>query len=152
MTRIFYLLFQEYSRLIFKNNFTVSTYDGFRKLKYILKTTKVHFCYYIRIEDSFLSKPHLLCTNNPLAESKKNAGWWRKRLRIGKKGRVSVQGVKSLGGHFAYLCREFDSYEVKKYYYFSIRKGKYFYIFNHFYSEKSSKRAKKLKSTRPEIY
>ena len=28
--------------------------------------------------------------------------------------RVSVQGVKSLGGHFACLCREFDFYEVKK--------------------------------------
>ena len=29
-------------------------------------------------------------------------------------GRVSVQGVESLGGHFATLCREFDYYEVKK--------------------------------------
>ena len=28
--------------------------------------------------------------------------------------RVSVQGVKSLGGHFAYLCWEFDFYEVKE--------------------------------------
>ena len=56
--------------------------------------------------------------------------------------RVSVQGVKSLGGHFACLCRRFDFYEVKKKYYFSKRKGKYFYTFNHFYSEKSSKRAK----------
>ena len=57
--------------------------------------------------------------------------------------RVSVQGVESLGGHFATLCREFDFYEVKKnYYYFSKRKRKYFYTFNHFYSEKSSKRAK----------
>ena len=27
--------------------------------------------------------------------------------------RVSVQGVKSLGGHFACLCRGFDFYEVK---------------------------------------
>ena len=27
--------------------------------------------------------------------------------------RVSVQGVKSLGGHFACLCRGFDLYEVK---------------------------------------
>ena len=55
--------------------------------------------------------------------------------------RVSVQGVKSLGGHFACLCRESEFFEVKKYYYFSKRKGKYFYTFNHFYSEKSSKRA-----------
>ena len=28
--------------------------------------------------------------------------------------RVSVQGVKSLGGHFACLCRGFEYYEVKK--------------------------------------
>ena len=28
--------------------------------------------------------------------------------------RVSVQEVKSLGGHFACLCRGFDFYEVKK--------------------------------------
>ena len=60
-----------------------------------------------------------------------------------KKTRVSVQGVKSLGGHFACLCRGFEYYEVKKNcYYFSKRKWKYFYTFNHFYSEKSSKRAK----------
>ena len=31
---------------------------------------------------------------------------------------VSVQGVKSLGGHFACLCRDFDFYEVKKKYYY----------------------------------
>ena len=47
--------------------------------------------------------------------------------------RVSVQGDKSLGGHFACLCQGFDFYKVKK------RKGKYFDTFNHFYSEKSSK-------------
>ena len=29
-------------------------------------------------------------------------------------GRVSVQGVKSLGGHFACLCWGFEFYEVKK--------------------------------------
>ena len=59
-------------------------------------------------------------------------------------GRVSVQGIKSLGGHFACLCRGFEFYEVKKKicYYFSKRKWKYFYTFYHFYSEKSSKRAK----------
>ena len=27
---------------------------------------------------------------------------------------ITVQGVKSLGGHFACLCRGFDFYEVKK--------------------------------------
>ena len=56
--------------------------------------------------------------------------------------RVSVQGVVSLGGHFATLCREFDFYEVKKYYYFSKGKRKYFYTFNHFYSEVFKKKAK----------
>ena len=30
--------------------------------------------------------------------------------------RVSVQGVKLLGGHFACLCRGFEFYEVKKKY------------------------------------
>ena len=34
----------------------------------------------------------------------------RQRMR----NRVSVQGVKSLGGHFACLCRGFEFYEVKK--------------------------------------
>ena len=59
--------------------------------------------------------------------------------------RVSVQGVKSLGGHFACLCRGFELYEEKKNncsHYFLKRKGKYFYTFYHFYTEKSSKRAK----------
>ena len=28
--------------------------------------------------------------------------------------RVSVQGVRSLGGHFACLCRGFEFYEVRK--------------------------------------
>ena len=58
--------------------------------------------------------------------------------------RVSVQGVKSLGGHFARLCRGFELYEVKDFfsYYFSKSKWKCFYTFNHFYNEKSSKKAK----------
>ena len=30
-----------------------------------------------------------------------------------EQSRVSVQGVKSLGGHFACLCRGFEFYEVK---------------------------------------
>ena len=34
--------------------------------------------------------------------------------RASLRGRVSVQGVKSLGGHFACLCRGFKFYEVKK--------------------------------------
>ena len=67
-------------------------------------------------------------------------------IRLFVQRRVSVQGVKSLGGHFASLCRGFEFYEVKKKkkfcHYFSKRKWKYFYTFYHFYSEKSSKRAK----------
>ena len=51
---------------------------------------------------------------------------------------VSVQGVKSLGGHFACLCRGFDFHEVKKnYYYFSKRKWKYFYTLIIFIVKKS---------------
>jgi hypothetical protein len=48
-------------------------------------------------------------------------GWdffWRFLKQDGSKlyifSRVSVQGVKSLGGHFACLCWGFDFYEVKK--------------------------------------
>ena len=42
---------------------------------------------------------------------------YRNKSDIRKKNhirRVSVQGVKSLGGHFAFLCRGFEIYEVKK--------------------------------------
>ena len=62
-------------------------------------------------------------------------GWYKRGL-----DRDSVQGVKSLGSHFACLCRGFDFYEVKNP--FSKRKWKYYCTFNHFPSEKSSKRAK----------
>ena len=48
--------------------------------------------------------------------------------------RVSVQGVKSLGGHFASLCRGFDFYEVKKNFFKKV-------LFNHSFREKPSKRA-----------
>ena len=40
------------------------------------------------------------------------SGKQKKKTRA--KARVSVQGVKSLGGHFACLCRRFDFYEVKR--------------------------------------
>ena len=76
---------------------------------------------------------------------KRTSGGRRVSSFLATQGRVSVQGVKSLGGHFAFLCRGFEFYEVKKKffcYYFSKRKWKYFYTFYHFYSEKSSKRAK----------
>ena len=55
--------------------------------------------------------------------------WWSpvtvKNSNESRITRVSVQGVKSLGGHFARLCRGFEFYEVKKNcYYFSKRNWK----------------------------
>ena len=55
--------------------------------------------------------------------------------------RVSIRGVKTLGGHFACSCQGFDFCEAKKKLYFSKRKWKYFDTFNHYFSEKYSKRA-----------
>jgi hypothetical protein len=50
--------------------------------------------------------------------------WCLFTLEISK---VRVQGVKSLGGHFACLCWEFDFQEVdKKILEFLQRNGKYF--------------------------
>ena len=51
------------------------------------------------------------------------------------KPRVSVQGVKSLGGHFVCLCRSLNFMKKKICIFFSKRKWKYFYTFNHFHSE-----------------
>ena len=60
--------------------------------------------------------------------------------------RVSVPGVKSLGAILHVYAGGF--YEVKKkLLLFFKRKWKYFYAYNHFYSEKYPKRAKKHKST-----
>ena len=59
-------------------------------------------------------------------------------------GRVSVQGVKSLGDHFACLCRGFEFYEVKKIKFviiFQKENGNTFPLLIIF-SEKSSKRGK----------
>ena len=43
---------------------------------------------------------------------------WNLPARIGhietNEGRVSVQGVKSIGSHFACLCRGFEFYAAKK--------------------------------------
>ena len=56
--------------------------------------------------------------------------------------RVSVQGIKSLGGHFACLCQEFDFYEVKiNIIIFQKEKGNTFTLLIIF-CEKFSKRAK----------
>ena len=50
----------------------------------------------------------LLCTMSPMSLS------WSCWSKVSKLFRVSVQGVTSLGGHFACLCRGFEFYEVKK--------------------------------------
>ena len=56
--------------------------------------------------------------------------------------KVSVQGVVAHGCHFATLCREVDFIEAILLFVINFhRKGKYFYTFNHSYSEKSSNRA-----------
>ena len=56
---------------------------------------------------------------------------------------VSVQGVKSLGGHFACLCRGFDFYEVKKnIIIFQKEKGNTFTLLIILYTVKSSKISK----------
>ena len=47
--------------------------------------------------------------------------------------RVSVQGVKSLGGHFACLCRGFEFYEVKKNIIFQKENGNTFTLLIIFY-------------------
>ena len=50
-----------------------------------------------------------MCATQP---SGTTIGW--NDLKSSISTRVSVQGVKSLGGHFACLCRGFEFYEVKK--------------------------------------
>ena len=47
-----------------------------------------------------------------LRKCKQIEPFWFKNLYL--KVEFSVQGVKSLGGHFACLCQGFDFYEVKK--------------------------------------
>ena len=54
--------------------------------------------------------------------------------------RVSVQGIKSLGGHFACLCQEFDFYEVENNIIFKKEKGDTFTLLIIFIV--TSKRAK----------
>ena len=44
--------------------------------------------------------------------------------QVRTKSRVSVQGVESLGGHFAFLCRGFEFYEVFFIYLFFFLKKK----------------------------
>ena len=40
-----------------------------------------------------------------------------RKARSAGQVRVSVQGVKSLGGHFACLCRGFEFYEVNNFFF-----------------------------------
>ena len=46
--------------------------------------------------------------------SKSGSGQLLNEANFWPKVRVSVQGVKSPGGHFACLCRGFELYKVKK--------------------------------------
>jgi hypothetical protein len=56
--------------------------------------------------------------NRNLLTVLKNGFWVAATTEIASlKPRVSVQGVKSLGGHFACLCRGFEFYEVKKFFF-----------------------------------
>ena len=60
------------------------------------------------VESSFASMTPSFCElSMRLKGSRKSDGFFIK-------SRVSVQGVKSLGGHFACLCQGFEIYEVKK--------------------------------------
>ena len=120
----------------YETHFSFSA-DFWHSVKYvnyhITSFTIASFLYQVNYHDHFLHSDHklYLCLLHISSQS-----FW-------SYSRVSVQGVKSLGGHFACLCRGFKFYKVKKKcYYFSKRKWKYFYTFYHFYSEKSSKRAK----------
>ena len=107
-----------------------------------------HLCLHAFICDSFSREPCSISDNTyNIAFNIDICALWPEFSNFVEKSwgifRVSVQGVKSIGGHFACLCRGFEFYEVKKKrYYFSKRKWKYFYTFNYFYSKKSSKRAK----------
>ena len=65
------------------------------------------------------------------------------KTHICKQARVKVQGVKSLSGHFACLCRGFEFYEVRKKFVIIFQKenGNTFTLLI-ISCEKSSKRAK----------
>ena len=47
-------------------------------------------------------------------DASKNIFSSKQKFKRSGKNRVSVRGVKSLGGHFACLCQGFEFYEVKK--------------------------------------
>jgi hypothetical protein len=64
------------------------------------------------------------CFYRPKVTLYLKCGLWNPYFRVG------VQGVESLGGHFATLCWEFDFYEVKKkYYFFQKEQGNTFTLF-----------------------
>ena len=80
-----------------------------------------------------------------MTEPQENFFFKRPSMYLDVCARVSVQGVKSLGGHFACLCRGFEFYEVKKKNFviiFQKENGNTFTILINFYSENASKRAK----------
>ena len=79
-----------------------------------------------------------------LGEPFTNKSVWRDDHRCGLElGSKEVNHLAAI----LYIYAEVLIFMKCKKYFFSQRKGKYFYTFNHFYSEKSSKRANWHKST-----
>ena len=68
--------------------------------------------YHLQKKTSLIFHSHLLWFTSVLMKQIKKISW--NFLEIEWQPRVSVQGVKSLGCHFACLCRGFEFYEVKK--------------------------------------
>ena len=114
--------------------FSITLYHWFRPIKNILWGNLV-FLNYVIIELSYLLSVISLILQLFLLQC-------FNQFCLKFPSALELVSKELNGGHFVCLCREFNFYEVKKYYYFLKRKGKYFYTFNHLYSEKSSKRAK----------
>lgn len=119
--------------------FQIPSFQAFSKQ--VLKKTS-NFCFSFQL--SFFLKfrwsrwhwlDHQRCSQQP----RMSFVSWCSIERLNYYPVVSVQGVKSLGGHFACSSREFVIHEVK----FCKRKRE---TLTHFYSGKSSKRAKLHKS------
>ena len=83
-----------------------------------------YFIDFVGFQIQFISSRFLFFPQNDTLPEKLGFGsfqclitfnWNLKYSALSRTGtRVSVQGVTSLGGHFACLCRGFEFYEVKK--------------------------------------
>lgn len=103
-----------------------------RKLPFLFST---FLLFEVSVKPMALWLDHQRCSQQP----RMSFVSWCSIERLNYYPIVSVQGVKSLGDHFACSCREFVIYEVKIF----KRKRE---TLPHFYSGKSSKRAKLHKS------